>query len=237
MWQRLIGKWRDLSKEGKALVIVVAVVVVAVLVFCFVPIMRVSYQVEESYPTTETYYELEIYTVEEEYTEEEPYTVIEVFCDVEPCTGTIPIDYVVISGRGVNYFEFDGSPVCLVELTIENTDTIEDGVFTVDFLITLHNNLSTTVSASKFIGAGETRTITAYYGEPLKTLTSFSYSVSAPQKDDPSYKEEEVILSREVTEVGEVTKERYVPVEVTVLKTHTVNEYKRVSVLSYLIDY
>ncbi len=236
MWQKLVKKWGNLSAEGKALVIVIAVVVVALLVFSFVPIMRVPYEVEESYLTTETYYDQEIYTVEEEYTVMEPYTDIEIYCDLEPCSEYIPIDYEVVSGQGVNYFEFDGSPVCLVELTIENTDTI-GGDFTVEFLITLHNNLNATISASKYIEAGSTRTITAYYGEPLKTLYSFSYSVSAPQKPDLSYREVEVTKYREVTEFGEVTKERYVPVELTVVKTRTATDYKRVSLLNHLLNY
>ena len=236
MWQKCTEKWRKLSTEGKALTIVVALVVVASLVFSFVPIMRVSYEVEETYQTTETYYELEIYTVEEEYTVMEPYTDIEIQCDAEPCAEYVPIDYIIISGRGVNYFEFDGSPVCLVELTIENTDEI-GGEFTVEFLITLHNNLSTTISASKYIEAGSTRTVIAFYGEALKTLSSFTYSITAPTKDNPSYREEEVAKEREVIEYGEVTKYEYTPVEVTVLKTRTVTDYKRVSLLDYLISY
>ena len=236
MCQKCTEKWRKLSTEGKALVIVIAAVVVLVLAFSFLPIMRVPYEVEETYQTTETYYTQEIYTVEEEYTVMEPYTDIEIQCGVEPCTEYVPIDYIIISGRGVNYFEFDGSPVCLVELTIENTDEI-GGDFTVEFLITLHNNLSTTISASKYIEAGSTRTVTAVYGEPLKTLYSFSYSVSAPQKLDLSYREVEVTKYREVIEFGEVTKEEYTPVEVTVLKTRTATDYKRVSVLDYLINY
>ena len=229
-------KWCNLSKEGKALAIVVASLVVILLAFSFLPIMRVSYEVEETYQATETYYTLEIYTVEEEYTVMEPYTDIEVYCDVEPCTEYVPIDYLIISGQGVNYFTFDGNPECWVELTLKNTDEI-GGTFTVEFLITLHNNLSTTISASNYIGAGSTRKVIAYYGEPLKTLYSFSYSVSAPQKLDPSYREEEVTKYREVIEFGEVTKDEYTPVELTVLKTRTVTDYKRVSLLDYLISY
>ena len=237
MWQKCTEKWLNLSTEGKALAIVIASLVVASLVFSFVPIMRVSYEVEETYQATETYYVQDSYTVEESYIVTEYYTDIEIYCDQEPpCQENIPIDYTVISGRGVNYFEFDGSPVCLVELTIENTDEI-DGEFTVEFLITLHNNLSTTISASKYIEAGSTRTVTAFYGEPLKTLYSFSHSVSAPQKPDLSYREEEVTRYREVIEYGEVTKDEYTPVEVTVLKTRTVTDYKRVSLLDYLISY
>jgi len=236
MEKKLTGRWGKLSAEGKALVIVVVVVVVALLVFSFVPIMRVPYEIEESYQTTETYYVQDSYVVEEAYVVLEPYTEIEIYCDFEPCAEYIPIDYEIVSGRGVNYFEFDGSPVCLVELTIVNMDNI-GGEFTVEFLITLHNNLTTTISASKYIEAGSTRTVTAYYGEPLKTLYSFSYSVSAPQKPDPSYREEEVTRYREVIEYGEVTKYEYTPVEVTVLKTRTATDYKRVSVLSYLLDY
>ena len=167
----------------------------------------------------------------------EPYTDIEVFCDEEPCTGYVPIDYLVISGQGYNYFEHDGSPACRVELVIENTDAI-GGTFTVEFLITLRGDLTTTISGSKYIEAGGTKGILAYYfGEPLKTLYSFSYSVMAPEKPDPTYREEEVTKYREVIEYGEVTKYRYVPEEVTVLKTRTVTNYKRVSLLSYLINY
>jgi hypothetical protein len=228
--------WQRLSKEGKALAIVIAAVVVFVLFFSFVPVMRVAYPVEESYLDTDTYYTLESYTVEEPYIVMEPYTDIEVTCEVEPCTENVPIDYTIVSGQGYNYFTFDGSPACWVELTIKNNDEI-GGEFEAEFLITLNTNLSTTISASKYIDAGTTRTITAYYDEPLMTLYSFSYSVTAPQKPDPTYREEEVTKYREVTEYGEVTKEEYVPVELTVLKTRTVTAYKRVSLLSYLINY
>jgi hypothetical protein len=236
MAQKKQNMWQRLSKEGKALAIVIAAVIVFILVFSFIPIMRVPYEVEESYLANETYYTLESYTEEEEYTDLEPYTDIEIVCDVEPCTEYVPLDYTIIGGHGYNYFEFDGSPACWVELTIKNNDDV-GGEFTVEFLITLQTNLSTTISASQYIDAGTTRTITAYYGEPLRTLYSFSYSVTAPQKPDPTYREEEVTKYREVTKYGEVTKEEYVPVELTVLKTRTVTAYKRVSLLSYLVNY
>ncbi len=238
MWHKLIKKWGDFSTEGRALVIVIALVVVALLVFSFVPIMRVSYAAEETYHTTETYYVQDSYVVEEAYVVLEPYTDIEVYCDQgPPCEEYIPIDYTVISGQGFNYFEFDGSPACRVELVIENTDTIS-GTFTVESLITVRGDLTTTISGSKYIAAGSTQTVTAYYhGEALKTLYSFSYSVIAPEKPNPTYREEEVTKYREVIEYGEVTKYEYTPVEVTVLKTRTVTDYKRVSVLNYLINY
>jgi hypothetical protein len=228
--------WQRLSKEGKALTIVIAAVIVFVLIFAFVPVMRVAYPAEESYLDTDTYYTLESYTVEEPYIVMEPYTDIEIVCDLEPCTEYVPLDYTIIGGQGYNYFTFDGSPACWVELTIRNDDDI-GGEFSAEFLITLSTNLSTTISAAKYIDAGTTRTITAYYDEPLKTLYSFSYSVTAPEKPDPTYREEEVTKYREVTKYGEVTKEEYVPVELTVLKTRTVTAYKRVSLLSYLVNY
>lgn len=236
MAQKKQNIWQRLSKEGKALAIVIAAVVVFILVFSFVPVMRVAYPAEESYLATDTYYTLESYTEEAEYTVMEPYTDIEIVCDLEPCTEYVPIDYTIIGGQGYNYFEFDGSPACWIELTIRNDDEI-GGEFEAEFLITLQTNLTTTVSAAKYIDAGTTRTITAYYGEPLKTLYSFSYSVTAPQKLDLSYREEEVTKYREVTKYGEVTKEEYIPVELTVLKTRTVTAYKRVSLLDYLINY
>ncbi len=237
MWQRLIGRWRKLSKEGKALVIVVAVVVVAILVFCFVPIMQVPYQVEESYLTTETYYELQSYTVEGPHTVLEPYTAIDVYCEEEPCERYMAIDYSVIGGQGYNYIESDGSPACSVELDIQNTDVV-GGTFNVEFLITLRGDLTTTIFGSKDIEAGMTGKVIAYYfEESLETLYSFSYSVVAPQKLNPTYVEEEVTRYREVIEYGEVTEFEYIPVELTVLKTEMVTHYKRVSVLSYLKDY
>ncbi len=238
MWQKCTEKWRNLSTEGKALAIVIASLVVILLAFSFLPIMRVPYEVEETYQTTETYYVQDSYTVEESYIVTEYYTDIEIYCDQEPpCQENIPIDYTVISGQGVNYFEFDGRPACRVGLVIENTDA-RGGIFTVESLITLRGDLTTTISASKYIDAGDTKTITAYYhGEALKTLSSFTYSITAPTKDNPSYREEEVTKEREVIEYGEVTKYEYTPVEVTVLKTRTVTDYKRVSLLDYLISY
>lgn len=235
MWKKL-KKWKNLTKHWKPLAIGLGSAVFLLLVFSFVPIMRVSYLAEESYLAIETYYVKESYTVEEPYTVLEPYTAIEVYCDEEPCEEYIPIDYSVISGRGYNYFESDGSPACDVELNIENTDVI-GGTFTVEFLITLRGDVTTTISGSKYIEAGSTKKVMAYYDAPLKTLFSFSYSVMAPEKPNPTYREEEVIKYREVTEYGEVTKYRYVPEEVTVLKTRTVTSYKRVSLLDYLINY
>jgi hypothetical protein len=129
MWQKLMAWWRRLSKEGKALAIVIALVVVALLVFSFMPIMKVPYPVEESYLATGTYYTLESSTVYEPHTVLEPYTVIEAHCEQEPCEKYIPIEYAVVGGRGYNYFEADGSPACSVELDIENTDIIS-GTFT-----------------------------------------------------------------------------------------------------------
>lgn len=237
MWQKLTEKWQKLTKKGKTLAIVLASVVFLLVVFSFVPIMRVSYLAEETYQATETYYVRESYTVEEAYIVLEPYTDIEVYCDEEPCEKYIPIDYSVLSGQGFNYVESDGSYACSVELDIENTDVI-GGTFTVEFLITLRGDLTTTISGSKYIEAGMTQKVIAYYHyAPLKTLYSFSYSVIAPQKPDPTYREEEVIKYREVTEYGEVTKYEYVPEEVTVLKTRTVTSCKRVSLLKYLISY
>jgi hypothetical protein len=236
MAQKKQNIWQRLSKEGKALAIVIAAVVVFALFFSFIPVMQVAYPVEESYLATDTYYTLESYTVEEPYIVMEPYTDTEIVCDIEPCTEYVPIDYTIVDGQGYNYFTFDGSPACWVELTIKNDDEI-GGEFEAEFLITLNTGLTTTISAAKYIDAGTTRTITAYYDEPLKTLYSFSYSVTAPEKPDPSYREEEVTKYREATKYGEVTKEEYVPVELTVVKTRTVTAYKRVSLLSYLINY
>jgi hypothetical protein len=236
MWEKLMAKWRRLSKEGKALAIVIALVVVLLLVFSFLPIMKVPYAAEESYLATETYYVLESYTVYEPHPVLEPYTAIEAYCDQEPCEKYIPIEYSVVSGRGYNYFESDGSSACSVELYIENTDVIGD-TFTVGFLITLQGDVTATISGSKYIEAGGTQRVIAYYDLPLKTLYSFSYSVFPPEKPNPTYREEEVIRYREVIEYGEVTKSEYVPTELTVLKTRTVTAYKRVSLLDYLISY
>jgi hypothetical protein len=98
--------------------------------------------------------------------------------------------------------------------------------------------LNTTISGSKYIGAGSTQRVIAYYfGAFLENSASFSYTVSPPQKADPSYREEEVTKYHEVIEHGEVTKYEYTPQELTVLKTRTVTAYKRVSPLDYLLHY
>ena len=237
MCKKLKGKWGNLSTASKALVIVIALVVVGLLIFSFLPIMRVAYAVEETYQARETYYVQESYVVEEAYTVLEPYTTIEAFCDREPCERNIPIDYTVLSGRGYNYIESDGSPACTLELVIGNRDVI-GGTFTVEFLITLSSNLTTTISGSKYIEAGMTQKVIAYYFDAaLRDAYSFSYSVIAPEKPNPTYREEEVTRYREVVEYGEVTKYEYTPVEVMVLKTRMVTDYKRVSLLNYLLNY
>lgn len=234
MWKKLTEKWQKLTKKGKTLAIVLASAVFLLLVFSFVPIMRVSYLAEETYQATETYYARESYTVEEPYTVMEPYTDIETYCEEEPCEEYIPIDYSVIGGQGYNYY---GGTGCGIELYIENTDVI-GGTFTVEFLLILIGDVTTTITASQYIEAGSTQRVIAFYEPaPLKTLYSFTYSVIAPKKPNPTYREEEVIKYREVTEYGEVTKYRYVPEELTVLKTRTVTGYKRVSLLNYLISY
>lgn len=236
MWKKLVEFWKKMGRSAKALTIVVAAVVVVVLLFCFLPIMRVSYATEESYLTNETYYVMETYTAEEPYTEQEPYIDIEVSCNNPPCTGSIPFDYFVVDEEGHNYFESDGTPSCSVEVTILNLD-LDSGVFNVDFEITVSGGETTTISGSKSIMSGAEQKVIAYYNRPLETLSSFSYTVHAPQKPDPSYSEEEVIKYRDVTVIGEVTKERYTPELVTVLKTQEVTKLKRVSMLDYLMNY
>jgi len=234
MWKKLVKSWKNLSKAGKALAIVIALVVCFMLVFSFMPIMRVPYPIEETYQTTETYYVRESYTALEPYTVLEPYTEIEIYCEEEPCEKYIPIDYAVISGRGYNYY---GDAGCGVELYIENKDEIS-GTFIVEFLLTLQGDINITITGQKYIGAGSTqRVLVTYEDAPLKTLYSFSYSVTAPQKPNPTYREEEVTKYREVIEYGEVTKYRYIPEELTVVKTRTATSYKRVSLLRYLLSY
>ena len=228
--------WKKLSKKGKALAIGLASLVFLLILFLFVPIIRVSYALEEIYSDTETYYVQETYTEEEPYTVMEPYTVIEIYCAEEPCLQYIPIDYTVIRGEGYNYFQSDGSPACGIDLYIQNDDVI-GGVFTADFVITLQGDLTTTISGSKYIEAGDTQKVKAYYDAPLKTLHSFTYSITAPTKLNPTYTEVEVTKYQPVIEYGEVTKERYIPQEVEVLKTRTVINYKRVSLLDYWINY
>ena len=88
------------------------------------------------------------------------------------------------------------------------------------------------------IEAGSTeRIVASYEGAPLETPHTYSNYVTAPTKLNPTYTEVEVIKYQEVIEYRDVTKERYVPQEVEVLKTRTVINYKRVSLLDYLISY
>jgi hypothetical protein len=228
--------WKKLSKKGKALVIGLASLVFLLLIFSLLPIMRVSYAVEEMYSDTETYYVQETYTEQEPYTVMEPYTEIEVYCAEEPCAEYIPIDYSVISGRGYNYFQADGSPGCSVEVFIQNNDVI-GGTFTVEFLVKLKGNLTTTISGSNYIEAGNSKKVIAYYDAHLEALFSFTYTIAAPMKLNPTYTEVEVTKYRPVIEYGEVTKKRYIPQEVDVLHTRTVINYKRVSLFDYLINY
>ena len=226
--------WNRLTKKWKLLVIGIGSAVIILLICSFVPIMRVSYAVEETYSVTETYYVKETYTELESYTVMEPYTEIEIQCEEEPCQQYIPIDYLVISEEGYNY---PGGLGCSIELYIQNTDLI-GGDFTVEFHLTLLWEPPTTVTKSKYIEAGSTERIVASYdGAPLETPHSYTYSISAPTKLNPTYREVEVTKYREVIEYGEVTKERYVPEEVEALKTRTVINYKRVSLFSYLISY
>ncbi len=231
MWKKLAKK---LAQKWKLLAIVLGSVVFLLLVFSFAPIMRVSYVTQEMYSVTETYYVKEIYTELEPYTVMEPYTEIEISCAEEPCQQYIPIDYSVVSEVGYNY---PGGTGCIVELYIKNTDVI-GGTFTVEFLLTLLWEAPATVTKSKYIAAGSTeRIIISYEGAPLETPHTYTYSITAPTKPNPTYTEVEVTKYRSVIEYGEVTKERYVPQEVEVLKTRTVINYKRVALLDYLINY
>lgn len=231
MWK---DTWKKLTKKWKLLAIGLGPVVLLLLIFSFVPIKQVSCEVEETYQATETYYVRESYTVEEPYTVMEPYTDIEIYCEEEPCEKYIPIDYLIVSVQGYNYY---GDQGCGVELYIRNADEVS-GIFTVEFLLVLQDDVTTTIAASKYIEAGSTgRVIVAYERAPLKTLYSFSYSVIAPTKLNPTYREVEVTKYREVIKYGEVSKDRFIPQELTVLKTRTVTSYKRVSLLSYLISY
>ncbi len=225
---------KKLAPKWKLIAIVLGSVVFLLLIFSFVPIMRVSYVVEEMYSDTETHYVKEIYTEQEPYTVLEPYTEIEISCAEEPCQQYIPIDYLVVSEEGWNH---PGGQGCNVEVYIQNTDVI-DGTFTVAFHLTLLWEAPTTVTKSKYIAAGSTeRIVISYLGAPLETPHSYTYSITAPTKINPTYTEVEVTKYRSVIEYGEVTKERYVPQEVEVMKIRTVINYKRVSLLDYLINY
>ena len=218
----------------KPLAIGLGSAVFLLLVFSFVPIMRVSYVVEEMYQVTETYYVRESYTVQEPYTVMEPYTDIEIYCEEEPCEKYVPIDYSVTGEEGYNYL---GGTGCSVEVYIRNTDVI-DGTFTVEFHLILRGDKPTTIAKSKYIEAGNTEKVVASYERAaLETPHSYTYSITAPTKPNPTYKEVEVIKYRPGIKYGEVTKYRFVPEEVTVLKTRTVTSYKRVSLLKYLISY
>jgi len=230
MWKKL----KKLTKNWKPVAIGLGSAVLFLLICSLVPIIRVSYVVEEMYPATETYYVRETYTVQEPYTVMEPYTGIEIYCEEEPCQKYVPIDYSVTSEEGYNY---PGGSGCSVELYIKNTDVI-GGTFTVEFHLTLLWEPPTTIAKSRYIAAGSTeRIVASYESAPLETPHSFTYSISAPTKANPTYREVEVTKYRPVIEYGEVTKERYVPQEVSVLKTRTVINYKRVSLLEYLISY
>ena len=231
MWKRLAQK---LAPRWKLLAIVLGSLVFLLLLLSFVPIIRVSYVTQEMYSVTETYYVQESYTEMEPFTVLEPYTEIEVYCAEEPCQEYIPINYLVVSEVAYNY---PGGSGCSVEMYIQNIDVI-DGTFTVEFHLTLLWEAPATVTKSKYITAGSTeRIVASYEGAPLETPHTYSYTITAPTKPNPTYTEVEVIKYREVIEYSEVTKERYVPQEVDVLKTRTVINYKRVSLLDYLINY
>ena len=227
MWKKLAPKW-------KLLAIVLGSLVFLLLICSFVPIMRVSYVVEETYSVTETYYVRESYTEVEPYTIMEPYTEIEISCEEEPCQEYIPIDYSVISEVGWNY---PGGTGCSVELYIQNTDVI-GGTFTVTFNLTLLWDAPATITKSKYIEVGRTeRIVVSYEGAPLETPHTYTYSITAPTKLNPTYTEVEVTKYRSIIEYGEVTKERYSPQEVEILKTRNVIHDKRVSLLDYWINY
>jgi hypothetical protein len=230
-WKKLVKK---LAPRGKLLAIVLGSLALLLLIFSFVPIKRVSYVTQEMYSVTETYYVKEIYTEQEPITILEPYTEIEIYCAEEPCKKYIPINFLVVSEVGYNY---PGGTGCSVEIYIQNIDAI-DGTFTVEFYLTLLWEAPATVVKSKYIKAGSTeRIVASYVGAPLKTPHTYSYSITAPTKPNPTYTEVEVTKYRSVIEYGVVTKERYVPKEVEVPKTRTVINYKRVSLLDYLINY
>lgn len=234
---KLNEKWKKLSKAGKALIIGSASLVVLLLLFAFLPVMKVSYLVEESYTEVETYHTQETEIVLEPYTYMETYTEVEAHCDQPPCEEYIPLDYRVVSAEGYNYYEFDGSPACTVEIYIENLDE-EGGTFRADLVLSIQHDLTTEVDGSKFVGAGNTdRIVITFYDGALESPTSFTYSITPPTKPDPSYWEEVATKEREVTDYQEVTQYVYIPEEVTVAKTRTVTVSEWVSLLTYLIDY
>ena len=108
MWQKLRHGGEGYPKNGNA-GYSLSLVVVLLLVFSFVPIMKVPYEVEESIWLRRPIMPREAYTVEEPYTVMEPYTDIEVYCEEEPCEKYVPIEYLVVGGQGYNYYESDGS--------------------------------------------------------------------------------------------------------------------------------
>ena len=212
-----------------------ATLLVAVLVFCFAPIKRVSYTVDERYQTTETYYVTESYTDIETYYEKEPFTTYETYTEREPYNKSVPIDYLITKIEGYNYFWTTGFDA---RVWIKNTD-LKSGTFTVDYNLILEGGAKITKSASKYITIGETDKVEVSYSGGY--LSSWTYSVTPPTKTVTDYRDvektREVIEYRDVEKTREVTKDRDVPKQRTVWKTRPVTRYKNVSMLEYLTRY
>jgi hypothetical protein len=69
------------------------ILIVLLLIFCAVPMIKMSYQVPVPYQAVETYTEQEPYVESVAYTEKEPYTTTQAYIVTQPYTVTVP--YVV----------------------------------------------------------------------------------------------------------------------------------------------
>ncbi|MBN1369473.1 MAG: hypothetical protein JW954_04475 [Dehalococcoidaceae bacterium] len=119
-----------------------------------------------------------------------PGATIEAYCQEEPLSIVVPLEYEVIEAKYLNRFWFAGSDVWV---TIGNPDT-NSGDFSVEFELFGADGAVKTMTASEYIEAGQAAKVMIYHSGGH--IVCFEYAVFPPLKN--------VIEYREVTRTREV---------------------------------
>jgi len=107
----------------------------------------------------------------------------ETYCEEEPYTISLPLEYSVVEAKYLNRFWFAGSDVWV---TVCNTDT-KSGDFSVEFELFGTDGAVNTMTASEYIAAGQAVKVMIYHSGGH--IVCFEYTVIPPLIDAVAYRE------------------------------------------------
>ena len=226
-----------MDKRSITALIIAFGVIVIVLILWLVPAVAEDYIEEEPCMVEKTVIITEPYTTTETVYESEPYDTTETYTDSEPYTYKADIPYTRVSYECHSWgWLSDG---CDCNVTIRNNDSSHGGRFYATFDIMVRGGATTTVSASEYIGPGQTVTITAKYsGADIDDY--WSPDITAPTKDVIGtrnvQKTRTVVKYHDVPKTVEVVKYRDVEKTEEVMDICEVEKTKNVSIFEHLFD-